>query len=74
MSVSTNGRPSGMSSFDLSPISSYLTFAPNDVEMTVRIVLAFALGALLAQSFFMPFALTVLACLARTHSISSQVG
>ena len=36
-----------MPSFDPSLIPAYLTFAPNDVEMTARVLLAFALGALL---------------------------
>ena len=36
-----------MPGFDLPVIPSALTFDPNDVEMTVRIILAFALGALL---------------------------
>ena len=36
-----------MPSFDPSLIASYLTFEPNDVEMTLRVLLAFVLGALL---------------------------
>ena len=36
-----------MPSFDPSLIPAYLPFAPNDVEMTARVLLAFALGALL---------------------------
>ena len=47
MSVSTNGRWRGMLSFDLPQLPFVVTLDPNDVEMTVRIVLAFALGALL---------------------------